>query len=275
MATVPSKQRTREIEYPTGDGKPMAETELHLYDMIDSIQVLKDYYAGQPRVYVCGNMLMFYEEGNPRKHVSPDVFVVHGIATEPLRDNYLVWKEGKAPDFIVEITSKSTKAEDRKKKFEIYRTILRVPEYFLFDPTEDYLKPPLQGFRLAGEQYVPIEPVDGRLPSQVLGLHLERDGQQLRFFNPATSERLMTRLEMREAAERAAIEERDRAQQERDRAEREHNRAEQERNRAEQERNRAEQERNRADVAEAAERRLAAEIERLRQEIEALHDKKA
>ena len=61
---------------------------------------------------------------------------------------------------------------------------MRVSEYFLFDPTEDYLKPPLQGFRLAGEDYIPIEPVGGRLPSQVLGLHLERDGQELRFFNP-------------------------------------------------------------------------------------------
>ena len=45
--------------------------------------------------------------------------------------------------------------------------------HLLFDPTEDYLDPPLQGFRLAGELYVPIEPIAGRLPSQVLGLHLE------------------------------------------------------------------------------------------------------
>ncbi len=30
-------------------------------------------------VCVSGNMLMFYEEGNRRKHVSPDVFVVRGI----------------------------------------------------------------------------------------------------------------------------------------------------------------------------------------------------
>ena len=187
MATVPSQRRTREIDYPTSDGKPMAETELHLEEMIDSIQVLKDYYAGEPNVHVGGNLLLYYEEGNPRKHVAPDVFVALNVPKEPLRDYYLVWKEGKAPDFIVEITSKSTRAEDRKKKFDIYRTILKVAEYFLFDPTEDYLKPPLQGFRLAGDDYSPIEPIDGRLPSQVLGLHLERDGQKLRFFNPKTA----------------------------------------------------------------------------------------
>jgi hypothetical protein len=42
MATVPRQRRTREIEYPSGDGKPMAETELHLLDMIDTILLLRD-----------------------------------------------------------------------------------------------------------------------------------------------------------------------------------------------------------------------------------------
>ena len=82
----------------------------------------------------------------------PDVLVAFDVPKEPRRDNYLVWKEGKAPDVVVEITSKSTKQKDKKKKFEIYRDILRVSEYFLFDPTEDYLDPPLQGFRLMGKE---------------------------------------------------------------------------------------------------------------------------
>ena len=149
MATVPKQRRAREIEYPSADGKPMAETETHLRDMIDTIQLLDDHFVLRPNVYVCGNLLLYYEEGNPRKHVSPDVLVALDVPKKPNRDYYLVWKEGKAPDFIVEITSKSTRKEDQKKKFEIYRDILKVSEYFLFDPTEDYLDPPLQGFRLA------------------------------------------------------------------------------------------------------------------------------
>jgi len=235
MATVPPRERTREIEYPSGDGKPMAETEVHLKDMIDTIEVLWDHFAAQPNVYVCGNLLLYYEEGNPRKHVAPDVLVALDVRKEPPRDYYLVWKEGKAPDFIIEITSKSTKQEDKKKKFGIYRDILRVTEYFLFDPTEDYLDPPLQGFRLVGGEYARIEPIAGRLPSQVVGLHLERDAQKLRLFDPATGQRLLTRLEGREAAER-----------------------------------RAEEEHRRATAAEAARQRLAEENERLRREIEAL-----
>ena len=185
MATVPKQRRTREVEYPTTDGKPMGETEIHIEELIDAIQVLKDRFAGEPNVYVSGNMLLYYEEGNPRKHVSPDVIVALDVPKEPKRDYYLVWKEGKAPDFVIEITSKSTRREDQKKKFALYRDVLRVSEYFLFDPRAEYLDPPLQGFRLVGGEYVPIEPIAGRLPSEVVGLHLEREGQKLRLFDPA------------------------------------------------------------------------------------------
>jgi Uma2 family endonuclease len=249
MATVPQQRRTREIHYPTRDGKPMGETELHIQDIIDTFQVLQDHFADRPNVYVGSNLLVFYEEGNRRKHVSPDVLVTLGILKKPQREYYLVWKEGKAPDFVVEVTSKSTRREDNQKKFVLYRDVLKVAEYFLFDPREEYLKPSLQGYRLVAGEYVGIDPIDGRLPSQVLGLHLERDGPKLRLFDPAAGVRLLTPQEGREAARL---------------------RAEEERHRAEAERHRAEAERRRADKAEAAQRRLAEENERLRREIEAM-----
>jgi Uma2 family endonuclease len=243
MATVPQQRRTREIDYPTGDGKPMAETELHLNDTMDVIQTLGDYFEPDPMVYVAGNMLVFYEEGDRRKHVAPDVFVVRGVEKKKNeRGNYLIWKEKRPPDLVMEITSKSTRNEDKKSKWALYRDILKVFEYFLFDPTEDYLKPPLQGFRLVAGDYVPIEPVAGRLPSLVLGLHLERDGEELRLFDPDTGSRLQTPREGRESAQR----------------------------RAEAESRRADEERQRAEAAEAARRQSAEENERIRQELEAL-----
>ena len=195
MATAPHRPRTRKIEYPTGDGKPMAETEIHRDDMVDLIQTLKAHFVAEPMICVSGNMLMFYEEGNRRKHVSPDVFVVRGIEKK-IRENYLIWDEGKAPDLVIELTSKSTKHEDQVKKKELYRDVLQVSEYFMFDPTEDYLAPALQGFRLVDGEYLRIEPVDGRLPSEVLGLHLERDGRELRLYDPARGSRVMTPAEV-------------------------------------------------------------------------------
>jgi len=119
----------------------------------------------------------------------------------PPRDCYLVWKEGKAPDLVIEITSKTTRREDRTKKRAIYRDVLKVPEYFQFDPTDDYLKPSLQGHQLVEGQYVSIAPVHGRLPSAVLNLHLERRGAELRLYDPATGRCLLTPTERAAEAE--------------------------------------------------------------------------
>src|SRR5438105_2260589 len=143
------------VRYPTSDGRPMAETDLHYRLMADSRETLDARYADDPNIYVSGNLLMFYVPENKRRHVAPDVFVVKGVKKK-LRDNYLVWEEGKSPDAIIEITSKSTRKEDTSKKFKIYRDILKVREYFLFDPRGDYLQPTLQGYRLARGDYVPI-----------------------------------------------------------------------------------------------------------------------
>lgn len=185
----------RRITYPTNDGKPFAESQIHGEVMIDVIQTLVDRFADDPNVHVWGNLLMFYEEGDPRKHLAPDVFFVRGVPKLPPRLHYLIWKEGKGPDVVIEITSKTTRREDQNKKLVLYRDVLKVPEYFQFDPTEDYLKPSLQGCRLMDGEYVPIAPVAGRLPSMSLGLHLERDGTELRLFDPVEGKRLPTRLE--------------------------------------------------------------------------------
>ena len=37
------------------------------------------YFANRHDVYVSGNLLIYYEEGNLKRVVSPDVFVVFGI----------------------------------------------------------------------------------------------------------------------------------------------------------------------------------------------------
>ncbi len=192
MASEPITKVRREIEYPTSDGKPMAETQIHRRNMTDLIAVLEERYATDQNVYVSGNMMMYYEEGNKRKHVSPDVFVTLGIPKLPERKYYLTWKEGKGPDVVFELTSKSTKKEDLKKKFELYRDRLFVREYFLFDPEEEYLRPSLQGFRLQTGSYLPIDAIDGRLPSELLRLHLVRQGLDLRLYDPTTRLVLLT-----------------------------------------------------------------------------------
>lgn len=195
MATTPRFSVKRKVDYPTSDGKPMAETDVHRQDMVDLIETLQDRYQDDPNTYVTGNLLLFYEEGNRRKHISPDVFLAHGVRKSPPRNYYQMWVEGKGPDLVIEITSKTTRREDEKKKWKIYRDVLKVPEYIQFDPTEDYLRPSMQGHRLIDGEYLPIALVANRLPSEILGFHFERDGTELRLFDPATRRRLLTRAE--------------------------------------------------------------------------------
>ena len=83
-----------------------------------------------------------------------------------------------------------------REKFGLYQDVLKVREYFLFDPHNEYLKPPLQGYRLRKGRYGRIRPVKGRLPSHVLGLHLERNGKDLRLYDPAAGQWLPTHEEI-------------------------------------------------------------------------------
>jgi Uma2 family endonuclease len=180
--------------YPTSDGKPMAETDQHRMLMMDLIFSLSQLFINNPDVYVSGNLLLHYVPGDRRRHVSPDVFVVRGIP-KGIRPNYLTWIEGKGPDMVIELTSSSTRRADTRVKFALYRDVLCVPEYFLFDPRDDYLEPRLQGYRLVDGQYVSIAPVEGRLPSTVIGLHLEAAGENLRLWQPQMDSWLPTPVE--------------------------------------------------------------------------------
>jgi Uma2 family endonuclease len=130
------------------------------------------------------------------------VLVVKGVPKRRRR-NYLIWAEGKTLDLVIELTSASTRNEDLGQKFELYQNTLRVKEYFLFDPLSEYLDPPLRGYRLRKGLYVPIRAVHGRLPSQVLGLHLERNGEDLRSYDAATGCLLATPEEAAEQAKAA------------------------------------------------------------------------
>ena len=172
------------VFYPESDGQPMAETDVHRDLMIDLIAMLREYFHDDPHVYISGNLLLYYEAGNPRRSVAPDVFVVKGIPGDRRRI-YKLWEEGQPPDVVFEVTSRSTRGEDLRTKHELYAR-LGVAEYFLFDPLGEYLRPPLQGHRLTQDHYRPLSPAeDGSLWSAVLGLALHPRGESLRLFDPA------------------------------------------------------------------------------------------
>lgn len=195
----------KHIYYPESDGKPMAETEVHIDALIYLREALKDYFRHEPQVYVAGNMLLYYEEGNASACVAPDVFVVQGVAKRERR-TYRLWEEAAPPAVVFEITSRGSRLEDLGTKRALY-AILGVKEYFLYDPLGEYLRPPLQGYRLDEGEYQRLQPGGaGEFVSQVLGLELRLEEGRLRVVQPTTGERLLTPAEAQEARRAAEAE---------------------------------------------------------------------
>ncbi len=185
------------IEYPSSDGKPTGETGTHArVAMVSIYGVLDRYFMNNPKVAVHANMFLYYVQGDPKRNVCPDVFVAKDVDNDYRRRSYKVWKEGKGPDVVFEVTSRKTRKQDLTKKFEIYQDILRVREYFLFDPFEAYLDPSLQGYRLVADRYEPISMIKGGLPSEVLGLELQRFDVELKFYNLETGKLLPSMHEL-------------------------------------------------------------------------------
>ena len=201
----------RVLQYPESDGEPMAETPKHQQIMIDCMDMVRNHFHATPDVYIGGNMLLYYEEGNPRKSISPDVFMVRGFSQKDLR-TYKTWEQPPTLDFVLEVASPSTFENDFTVKKEIYAKILRVKEYYIYDPYHE-IEPAFIGFRLVGEDYQEIEFVNERLPSEVLGLALGERNGVLRLYNPVTEEWLSTSQERAAAAE-ARAEQEARARQE-------------------------------------------------------------
>ena len=249
----------------------MAETDRHRDLMTDMIQILKGHYKHENDVYVTGNIFLYYEEGNPYKVISPDVFVAFGVEKK-LRNTFLTWNEGKTPDFVLEVASPGTFRDDMGKKKDLYESVLSVQEYYIYDPLGQIM-PSFSGYRLIDGKFREINFVNDRLPSEVLGLELGEQDGVLRLYNSHTSEWLRTPPERAEQAENRAEQAENRAEQAENRAEQAENRAEQEGNARQNAEMRAEQEGNarqnaemRAENAEAALVKALEALERLKAE---------
>ena len=177
--------------YPESDGKHIADTDIHIQWIIWLRQVLEGHFAQNPEVYISGNIMMYDIEGPLRTAVSPDILVSFGIGRKDRR-TYKVWEEGKAPDFVMEFSSKRTYRNDLEGKVAHYAA-MGIPEYFLYDVDRSYLPTPLMGFRLVEDAYIEVSlGVDGGLRSEVLNLdfHLLDDG--LGIYAPDAGEWLQT-----------------------------------------------------------------------------------
>lgn len=194
MAMIPL---SRDVFYPESDGKPMAETPWHLKEMLYLLEGMEDHFRDAADVHVGANQFLYYIEGDPRRVVAPDLFVVRGVPKLPPRGTYKLWKEGRPPCLVVEVSSDSTRDEDLKTKRECYER-MGVDEYFLFDPFGDYLDPRLQGYRLVNGRYqqAPQEE-DHSLLSRTTELLFRIEGERLRLIETTTGQPILRDEELR------------------------------------------------------------------------------
>ena len=196
-ALAPTGRPGAEIDYPSSDGEPMAETEHQLVPMAGTFFILRDWFRDRPDVYVGCDLLIYYREGDRGASVAPDVFAVFGASGNHPRDTWLLWQEGKAPDFVLEIASPSTWRRGIARKRDIYLG-LGVSEYWRYDPTGALFTPPLAWERLQDGAYQPMplstEP-DGTIwaHSDVLGLDVcVRADLTIQLYDPVSGQWFIT-----------------------------------------------------------------------------------
>lgn len=163
------------------DGEPL-ETEWHTFELPLLRGVIWQAMAEQGRTdfYAGMNMFVYYSVEQARKVAEeetkglqkkafrgPDVFWVGGVDPKRKRRIWIAWEEGgRLPDVIFEMLSPSTAKKDRNEKRDLYSRVFGTAEYFLYEPETGKL----EGFRLAGRFYQPIQPDEnGRLWSEQLG----------------------------------------------------------------------------------------------------------
>ena len=193
-----------EIFYPETDESIMPEGIQHFLLSVRLASMLLAFFAKREDVKVFGNCMLYYEEGNPRKVVSPDLMICFGLQKTPVRV-YKLWEEKIVPSVVIEFASETTWLNDVSTKLALYQK-LGVKEYYIYDVEYDNLPESLLAYRLVDDELKQIEIEDRRVLSESLSLELVDTGETLRFFDPATNEFLMTMEEVQTENDRLKAE---------------------------------------------------------------------
>ncbi|MCY3692844.1 MAG: Uma2 family endonuclease [Chloroflexota bacterium] len=156
--------------------------------------LLYERYGDRPDVFINGGGFVSYDATDGNRRVAPDLFIAFDVDVAGIYENlpnFWIWEIGKAPDFVMEVASPSTAANDLGWKRELYQR-LGIQEYWRFDPTgEDLYGQPIAGERLVAGRYEEYELQQGddgsvRAHSELLGVVFSWNGQEFDALDPAT-----------------------------------------------------------------------------------------
>ena len=156
--------------------------------------LLLDYYKDDPEVFVMNAGFVSYNRANGNDRVAPDCYITFGVDAEGIQENlpnFWIWETGKVPDFVLEVASESTAANDLGRKRDLYQR-LGVAEYWRFDGRGGkYYGEIMVGERLVDGEYqryqLQIAP-DGSIRgySELLDLEFYWDGAEFDILDPRT-----------------------------------------------------------------------------------------
>ena len=156
--------------------------------------LLYERYQGRPDVFVNGGGFVSYDVTDGNQRVAPDLFIAFDVDVAGIYENlpnFWIWEIGKAPDFVMEVASPSTAANDLGWKRELYQQ-LEIQEYWRFDPTGGQLYgQPIAGERLVAgryEEYQLQHSEDGSVQghSELLDVVFSWNGDEFDALDPTT-----------------------------------------------------------------------------------------
>ncbi|RKH20497.1 Uma2 family endonuclease [Corallococcus praedator] len=161
----------------TYDEMAMPEGDSHQEPKFIAKAALRGYFKRRGRkVYVGSELPVYYPA---ERRFAPDLLVVLDVETHR-RGKWMVSHEGRGLDWVMEVHVGGDRKKDAEFNVSRYAR-LGIPEYFIFDGG----RLTLEGYRLATPEarvYTRMESHHGRFVSEVLGLELQVEGENVRFW---------------------------------------------------------------------------------------------
>lgn len=180
--TIYPETIVEEVFYPVEIEGEMGETAIHYKLASLFFSLLEAFFDSRNDATIGANLMVYYDKGNPKKWLAPDVFVCFG-AENKLRRTFKTWEEGVFPQVVFEIASDSTFENDLGGKRLDYAR-LGVEEYYLLDPEREYLPSPMMGFRRDNGRLLSVNVEDNKVFSPLLNLEIVDTGKSFRLFDP-------------------------------------------------------------------------------------------
>ncbi len=202
-----------QIIYPERDGQPMSDNTKQFRWIVTIQGGLDSLFAGDPEVFVAGDLLWYPVEGDNKTRIAPDAMVVFGRPKGD-RGSYLQWREDNIPPQVVfEVLSPGNRLGEMLKKLKFYERY-GVEEYYMYDPDDE----DLSGWLRSGEELQEIEQLSSWV-SPRLGIKFELKPTGLEIYRP-DGQKFATYVELDEQRAKAIALETQRANIEAQRADR-------------------------------------------------------